>query len=70
MLSITLDPEIERRLSEVAKLTGKTEADYVRGLIAQDIEDLEDLRIAEERFATLGRTFTLDEVRKELGLDD
>jgi len=27
MLSITLDPEIERRLSELAKRSGKTEAE-------------------------------------------
>jgi RHH-type rel operon transcriptional repressor/antitoxin RelB len=70
MLSISLDPEIERRLSELAKRAGKTEADYARELIEQDIEDLEDIRIAEARLATLGRTYTLEEAEKELGLDD
>jgi predicted DNA-binding protein len=43
ILSISLDPEIERRLSGLAKRSGKTEADYAQKLVEQDIEDLEDL---------------------------
>jgi len=70
MLSITLDPEIEQRLAKLAKLTGKTEAELAQQLVKYVIEDLEDLSIAEARLATPGRTFTLEEVRKELGLDD
>lgn len=70
MLSIHLDPEVERRLSELAKLSGKTEADYARELIEQDIEDLEDIRIAEARLAKPGTRLTSQQVREELGLDD
>jgi RHH-type rel operon transcriptional repressor/antitoxin RelB len=67
MLSIQLDPEIERRLSELAKRSGKTEADYARELIEDDIEDI---YTAEARLADPQPTLTLDQVRKELGLDD
>ena len=70
MLSITLDPVIEQRLAELAKQRGKSEAEYARELIEESIEDLEDLRIAEDRYATIGRTVTLEEAQKELGLDD
>jgi RHH-type rel operon transcriptional repressor/antitoxin RelB len=70
MLSISLDPDIERRLSELAKRAGKTEADYARELVEQDIEDLEDISIAEARLANPGTRLTSEQVRKELGLDD
>ena len=67
MLSIQLDPEIERRLSELAKRSGKTEADYARELIEDDIEDI---YTAEARLADPQPSLSLDQVRKELGLDD
>jgi predicted DNA-binding protein len=70
MLSIDLDPEIEQRLKALAKSAGKTEAELARELIEQDIEDLEDLRIAEERLANPGTRLTSQQVRRELGLDD
>jgi RHH-type rel operon transcriptional repressor/antitoxin RelB len=67
MLSIQLDPEIERRLSELAKRSGKTEADYARELIEDDIDDI---YTAEARLADPQPRLSLDQVRKELGLDD
>ena len=70
MISIDLDPEIEQRLKKVASRTGKTEAELAQELVKYGIEDLEDISIAEERLANPGQTFTLEEVRKELGLDD
>jgi RHH-type rel operon transcriptional repressor/antitoxin RelB len=70
MLSIDLDPEIEQRLKALADRTGKTEAELARELVNYGIEDLEDMTIAEQRLESPGRTFTLEEVRKELGLDD
>ena len=42
MLTLTLDPDIERRLSELAKHTGRTVSDLGRELIESHIEDLED----------------------------
>ena len=70
MLSIDLDSDIEQRLTKLAKLTGKTEAELARELVRYVMEDLEDISIAESRLANPGRTFTLEEVRKELVLDD
>jgi len=67
MLSIDLDPEIEQRLSELAKRHGKTVADYARELIEDDVDDI---YTAEARLADPQPTLTLDQVRKELGLDD
>ncbi len=70
MLSIRLDPDIERRLSELAKRTGRTKTFYARELIEGNIEDLEDRYLAEGRLEKRRTPLTSGQVRKELGLDD
>jgi RHH-type rel operon transcriptional repressor/antitoxin RelB len=70
MLSISLEPEIERRLDALAKRTGKTKAHLAQQLIEQNIEDLEDVSIAEMRLADPRPALTGQEARKALGLDD
>jgi RHH-type transcriptional regulator, rel operon repressor / antitoxin RelB len=69
MLSIRLDPDIERRLTELAKRTGRTKSYYARELIAGNIEDLEDRYLAEARLEKRRTPLTSRQVRKELGLD-
>jgi RHH-type rel operon transcriptional repressor/antitoxin RelB len=69
MLNVPLDPDIERRLSELAKRTGRTEGDFARELIEGNIEDLEDRYLAEQAIAEGGSRLTSDQVRKALGLD-
>ena len=69
MLNVPLDPDIERRLSERAKRTGRTEGDFARELIEGNIEDLEDRYLAEQAFAEGGSRLTGDQVRKAFGLD-
>jgi RHH-type rel operon transcriptional repressor/antitoxin RelB len=70
MLSIRLDPEIERRLSELAQRTGRTKSYYARELIEDNIEDLEDRYLAEARLEKRRPALTSQQVRKKLGLDD
>jgi RHH-type rel operon transcriptional repressor/antitoxin RelB len=70
MISIDLDPKIEQRLKQLAKRTGKTEAELARQLVEHNIEDLEDICIAEARLRNPGTRLTSEQVRKELGLDD
>ena len=74
MLSVRLPPEDEARLDAVAKRTGRTKSHYVRDLIIEALEDLEDLADAEERIQAIrdgrSRTYTLDEVERQLGLAD
>ncbi|NNN19719.1 MAG: ribbon-helix-helix protein, CopG family [Acidimicrobiaceae bacterium] len=72
--SIRLDPEIEQRLDRLAVQTGRTKAYYLRELIVNGIEDLEDFYLAD---ATMERVrkgkenvFTLEEVERNLGLED
>ena len=70
MLSIRLDPDIEKRLSKLAQRTGRTKSYYARELIEGNIEDLEDRYLAEARLEKRRTPLSSRQVRKELGLDD
>lgn len=72
--SIRLEPEIEARLDALAARTGRTKAYYLRQLIADNLEDLEDYHTAVEISERIRRgeekTRSWTEVRRDLGLDD
>ena len=72
--SIRLEPEIEARLDALAARTGRTKAYYLRELIQNGIDDLEDYYAAVEISERVRRgeekTRPWAEVRDELALDD
>ncbi|MFW5712190.1 MAG: CopG family transcriptional regulator [Spirochaetia bacterium] len=72
--SIRLDDEIEQRLERLSSETGRTKAFYLRELIERGLDDLEDYYLGMEVVERLRKdeepTFTIDEVEKDLGLDD
>ncbi|WP_311029068.1 type II toxin-antitoxin system RelB family antitoxin [Mesorhizobium koreense] len=72
--SIRLNPEIERRLEQLAAKTGRTKAYYLRELIERGLEDVEDYYLAEAALERLRKgeeqIHSSAEVRKELGLDN
>ena len=70
MLGVRLEPEMERRLERLAKKTGRTKSYYAKEAIRQYIEDREDSLLADEILSRNEPTFTLEEVRRELGLDN
>jgi RHH-type transcriptional regulator, rel operon repressor / antitoxin RelB len=70
MLSIRLDPDVERRLAELAQRTGRTKSYYARELIEGNLDDLEDRYLAEARLEKRRPSLTSRQVRKDLGLDD
>lgn len=71
--SIRLEPAIEQRLDRLAQMTGRTKAYYLRELVTEGLDDLEDLYIAEQRLIDIraGRseTVSLEAVMKRYGLD-
>ena len=69
MLIVSLNPDIEHRLSELARRTGRSESDFARDLIEGNIEDLEDRYLAEQAKTAGGPRFTSEQARKELGLE-
>ena len=72
MLAVRLDAELEARLDAVSKNTGRTKSYYARQAILEKIEELEDIALLEEalRDPDLGQRITLDELVRELGLED
>ena len=69
MLSIRLDPDIEKRLAELARRTGRTKSYYARELIEGNLEDLEDRYLAEARLEKRRPPLSSRQVRKKLRLD-
>ena len=74
MLSLRLSDEIEFRLAALARRTGRTKTFYAREAILTHLDDLEDYYLAAETVAEIRegneKTYTGDEVRSALGLDD
>ena len=74
MLAIRLPPELEERLDKLARKTGRTKTYYARAAILEYLDDLEDIHLAEKRYAALvagrSKTTTLEEVERALGLAD
>jgi len=66
MLAVRLSPDIEKRLDELAKKTGRTKTYYAREAIVEYIDDLEDYYLAVDRLKRPGRRWTMEEVEKEL----
>jgi RHH-type rel operon transcriptional repressor/antitoxin RelB len=64
MLSLRLDPDIERRLDQLARRTGRTKSYYARELIESD-RYLAEARLEKRLPALIGH-----QVRKELGLEN
>ena len=74
MLAIRLPKEIELRLDNLAKATGRTKTFYAREAILAYLEDMEDLYLADKSMRALKsgkvKTILLDQVERNLGLAD
>jgi len=72
--SIRLDAAIEQRLDHLASQTGRTKAYYLRELVTNGLDDLEDYYLAANTMERVRkgeeRVFTLDEMERDLGLAD
>jgi RHH-type rel operon transcriptional repressor/antitoxin RelB len=74
MLTIRLPENIEARLDNLAKRTGRSMTFYAREAILEYLEDMEDLYLAEQVVRRIDsgdeRTSPLEEVETRLGLED
>ena len=72
--SIRLAPETEQRLDFLAAQTGRTKAFYLRELIEQGLQDLEDYYLAADVLERVRKgqepVHTAADLRKDLGLGD
>lgn len=71
--TIKLDPDIDARLEELARATGRSKDFYVTKMIKQGMEELEDAYLgaleAEKVRRGESSTRSLDAVMHDLGLD-
>lgn len=70
MLALRLPPEVEKRLDDLARKTGRTKSFYAREAILEHIDDLEDLYLAEQRVKENGPRISLEEMIEKYGTDD
>lgn len=73
-VSIRLPEDIAQRLNQLAVLTGRSKSFYITRAIVEQLDDLEDVYLAEQRLTDLraGRStaHTLADVERELDLAD
>ena len=69
MLALRLEKDLERKLSALARVSGKSKSEIVRDALLKLIEDREDLAIAEKALRRTRSAKPLKQLRKELGLD-
>jgi RHH-type rel operon transcriptional repressor/antitoxin RelB len=72
--AIRLPDDVHLRLQKLANRTGRTATFYMLEAIEEHLDDLEELYLAERISARVksgeSRTYTLDEVERDLGLAD
>ena len=71
--TIELDPNIDARLEELARATGRSKDFYLNELIQQGMDELEDAYLGAQEAERVRRgessTRSLDAVMQDLGLD-
>jgi RHH-type rel operon transcriptional repressor/antitoxin RelB len=72
MIAIRFKHNEEQRLDALAKRTGRTKTFYVREAVETYLDDIEDYYLAKKISAKIDsgemKTYSLEEVEKELGL--
>jgi RHH-type rel operon transcriptional repressor/antitoxin RelB len=71
MLAIRLPQDLEKRLTSLAKTTGRTKSFYARKAIEERIDDMEDIYLAEKSLAEVragAPTISHEDMMKRYGL--
>ena len=73
-ISIRLPQDIESRLDELARLTGRSKTFYMREAVLEHLDDLEDRYLAEKRLEDIragkSKTVPLEDVMKRHGVEN
>jgi RHH-type rel operon transcriptional repressor/antitoxin RelB len=69
MLALRLPPEVEERLENLAKKTGRSKSFYAREAILAYLEDIEDAYLALRALEEGGEPIPLEDLLREDGLD-
>ncbi|TAL40668.1 MAG: ribbon-helix-helix protein, CopG family [Salinibacterium sp.] len=68
MISVRLDPEVDARLTELARETGRTKSSYIRQAIETFLEDRADYLLAVNALERREKSISAAQMRAELGL--
>jgi RHH-type rel operon transcriptional repressor/antitoxin RelB len=73
-VSVRLPDDVAKRLNQLAALTGRSASFFINEAILEHLDDLEDVYLAEKRLEDIragrSKTYTLEEVERDLGLAD
>lgn len=69
-IAIRLPEGLEQELCDTAKRMKRSKSFLVREAVAHYLEDINDYYAGLEALKNMTRTYSSEEVRKELGLDD
>ena len=70
MLALRLPPDIEKRLADLAKKTGRSKSFYAREAILEHLDDLEDAYLALQRLEADEPRIPLEDVIKEFEAEE
>lgn len=68
MVSLRLNPVMERKLTIEAKRVGRTKTAVARAALVSWLDEQEDIRLVEERLRKPGKRIPLEQIARELGL--
>jgi RHH-type transcriptional regulator, rel operon repressor / antitoxin RelB len=69
MATIQIPDELASRIEQAAQRAGESSDHFLRQAVLSRLEDLEDIAIATERLNNPEETISLEELKKNLGLD-
>ncbi|MDZ7670553.1 MAG: TraY domain-containing protein [Gammaproteobacteria bacterium] len=69
MIAVRLPEDIERRLAELARKTGRTKTFYVREALLEHLDAMEERYIAIDRLEHPAKRWKLDEMERDLDVD-
>ena len=70
LLAVRVPEELESRLGNLAEKTGRSKSFYIRKALEQFLEDQEDYLLAVSILKENNKSFSLEEVKQDLGLED
>ena len=74
MLPLHRPADIEKRLDDLARKTGRSKSEYIRDILIEHLEDLQDLQVAEDRLRELqsgaAGTRSLRDLMKSHGMEN
>jgi predicted DNA-binding protein len=70
MVTIEIPDELERLIELGVQRTGESRDVFLREAVRSHIEDMQDVAAAKEHLLHPDDTITLDELKKNAGLDD